>query len=349
MSVDAWIDTGNKVGRSFNLGTFIPTIGLTAWIALIFYCSGSYGEPASWPNDPLSSITWAKVGAAGLVFLVVSLAIHPLLFATTQLLEGYWGPSFLAILVGSVASRRHRARLHRLNRVMDSSSDRLDELVERAYEVLQSPEVDRTAWTVGWLDDEPQQSLHSLILRRDAAAKARESYPESASRIMPTVLGNTLRREEDRVGAQYGLNALTIAGHLAFLLPKQHGDHLDDARQQLDTAVRLCAAGLVAFALTFLWLSASGWSLLLALGPLGFAYMSYRGSVAAAQEYMFTFGVLLDIHRFSLYTALHIPLPEDAEAEATQNQKMMGLLSGMRSKVPYAHSAATKEDESETK
>jgi len=175
---------------------------------------------------------------------------------------------------------------------------------------------------------------------RLCSAKARERYPESASRAMPTALGNALRREEDRIGAQYGLESLVVAGHLAFVLPGRQSEHLDDARQQLDTAVRLCASGLVAFAATAGWLLVSGWSLLLALAPLGFAFISYRGAIAAAQEYMYTFSVLLDLNRFHLYRAMHMPLPENARKEVLQNGDLMQLLGGAKTNMTYEHQAA---------
>ena len=281
MSADAVVEAGNKVGRSFSLGTFIPTIGLAAWVLFVYLLSPSFGQPLTWPSTPVPDLSWAQVGLTGFAFVVLSLSLHPLIFSTTQLLEGYWGSSWLSVFAATTASRRHRARLHDLERIVDDRSRRLDLRAAGAHRAAGSPPEELNTWSLGWIDDATNQDLQRLIVARDAAAKMRDSYPESASRVMPTLLGNALRRDEDRIGAQYGLDALGVAGHLAFLLPAPQGDHLDDARQQLDTAVRLSASGLVAFAGTGVWLLVSGWSLLLALAPLGFAFISYRGAIGS--------------------------------------------------------------------
>lgn len=331
------IDAGNKVGRSFSLGTFVPTAALLIWIAFIRILAPSYGDSLSWSEPQLPDLTWVQAGLIGTAFLMLSLAIHPLIFATTQLLEGYWGASWLATWTSAFASSRQRARLHMFDKSTADHSDHLERASEAARLAAGAQAIEAEVWATGWLDDEANQSQQWHIVARDAAAKSRERYPESASRVLPTALGNTLRREEDRVGAQYGLHALTVAGHLAFIVPKEQGEYLDDARQQLDTAVRLCAAGLVAFAGTSAWLLGSGWSLLLALLPLGFAYVSYKGAIAAAQEYMYAFGVLLDLNRFSLYDALHVAAPEHGHGETLQNKQLMQLLGGVQTSMHYAH------------
>jgi hypothetical protein len=338
MSANTLLDAGNRIGRSFSLGTFVPTAALALWIAFVRVLSPSYGAELSWPTGGLPEVSWVQLGLAGAAFLMVSLALHPLIFATTQVLEGYWGGSWLATWSAAAAASRHRARLHEFERATDRCSEHLERHAAAARGASGGAgAVDLETWTAGWLDDENSQSLQRVIVARDAAAKARDNYPERSSRVLPTELGNALRREEDRVGAQYGLDSLSVAGHLAFLLPKAQGDYLDDARQQLDTAVRLSAAGFVAFVATACWLLPSGWSLLLALAPLGFAYVSYRGAVIAAQEYMYAFGVLLDLNRFTLYEALHLPLPASGKQEVEQNAELMRLLGGLRTSMTYEH------------
>lgn len=336
MQASSLLETGNKVGRSFSLATLLPTTALVLWIAFVWTLSPTFGGALTWPSGGLPDIEWVTVGLVGTAFLLLALALHPLVFATTQALEGYWGPTPLATLMAARAAGRHRARLHELDALTERHTELLEERSEAAYRRADVDHVTLDEWMSGWLDAEENQDAQPLLVIRDAAAKARERYPEGANRVLPTALGNALRREEDRIGAQYGLDALTIAGHLAVLLPPDQAEYLDDSRQQLDTAVRLCAAGLFAFVATASWLVVSGWSLLVALAPLCFAFVSYQSAVAAAQEYMYVFGVMLDLNRFSLYRAMHLHLPEDGQNEVTQNEQLMRLLSGVRTNMTYA-------------
>jgi hypothetical protein len=341
MQASSLLETGSKVGRSFSLATFLPTTALLLWIAFVATLSPTFGKPLTWPSGGLPDVEWVTAGLVGTAFLLLALALHPLVFATTQALEGYWGPSPLATLMAARASGRHRARLHSLEAMTEKHTQQLEDRSEAAYKKASVDHVSVDEWMSGWLDADENQTAQSLIVVRDAAAKARERYPESASRVLPTALGNALRREEDRIGAQYGLDALTIAGHLAVLLPPDQAEYLDDSRQQLDTAVRLCAAALFAFVATAGWLVVSGWSLLLALAPLCFAFVSYQSAVAAAQEYMYVFGVMVDLNRFSVYKAMRLHLPESGQEEVTQNERLMRLLSGVRTNMAYASGEAS--------
>ncbi|MDQ6945270.1 MAG: hypothetical protein M3256_03130 [Actinomycetota bacterium] len=335
MQASSLLEAGSKVGRSFSLATFLPTSALLLWIAFVATLSPTFGGPLTWPSGGLPVVDWLTASLAGAAFLLLALALHPLVFATTQALEGYWGPTAVATLMAARASGRHRARLHKLEALAEKHTVQLEERSEAAYRQAGAENLTYNEWMSGWLDAEENQTAQAHILIRDAAAKARERYPERASRVLPTALGNALRREEDRIGAQYGLDALTVAGHLAVLLPPDQADYLDDSRQQLDTAVRLCAAALLAFVATVGWLIVAGSSLLLALVPLCFAFVSYQSAVAAAQEYMYVFGVMVDLNRFALYKAMHLSAPENGQREVVQNEQLMQLLSGIRTNMAY--------------
>jgi hypothetical protein len=87
-------------------------------------------------------------------------------------------------------------------------------------------------------------------------------------------LGNTLRRYEDRVGTQYGLDAITTAPHFSLVAPEAHVAYVRDTRQLLDTTVRLCFVSLLAAVLTVAALVTDGWWLLIALVSYGLAYLA---------------------------------------------------------------------------
>jgi hypothetical protein len=55
---------------------------------------------------------------------------------------------------------------------------------------------------------------------------ARDGYPRDAGRILPTRLGNRLRRYEDLAGPQYGLNAIAIAPQITLVAAPERTAYL---------------------------------------------------------------------------------------------------------------------------
>ena len=76
--------------------------------------------------------------------------------------------------------------------------------------------------------------------------------------MMPTRLGNALRRHEDAVGRPYDLNAVGVMPHIALCAPPEHLAYLNDQRTLLDLSVRLCVVSLLAAAAGFVLLARDG-------------------------------------------------------------------------------------------
>jgi hypothetical protein len=144
--------------------------------------------------------------------------------------------------------------------------------------------------------------------------------------IMPTRLGNALRKYERQAGAQYGLDAVSVIQHISFVAPAERLAYIDDQQQLLDLSVRMTATSIVAtvIAITALW--RHGPWLLLALVPYGVAYLSYRGAVVVAHDYGAALAAMIDLDRFALYDALRLPRPKNTAAERRKNAKLMRLL-----------------------
>jgi hypothetical protein len=144
--------------------------------------------------------------------------------------------------------------------------------------------------------------------------------------VMPTRLGNALRKYERQVGSQYGLDAVSVIQHLSFVAPAERVAYVGDQRQLMDLSVRMSATSLIAtvIAVTALW--RHGPWLFLALVPYGVAYLSYRGAVVVAHEYGAAVAAMMDLDRFALYDALRLPRPKDTAAERQMNAKLMELL-----------------------
>ena len=177
----------------------------------------------------------------------------------------------------------------------------------------------------------------AILLGKPAEAEA-AAYPSAPRRTMPTRLGNALRRYEDDLGRQYGLKGLQVAPHLSMSAAAEHDAYLGDTRTQMDVAIRLCGLFLLATPMTALLLAGSGWWVLGTLFPYLVSYVSYRGAVASAHSYGSALFTLMDLDRFQLYAALHLPLPVSTLEERRQNAHLMELLRGSETaSVSYQH------------
>jgi hypothetical protein len=257
----------------------------------------------------------------------VGLFIHPLQFPTVQLLEGYWGTSALARGAIWVRAEHYRKKAQKIAAEIEVNEGVLvDELAaDRGDEVdaLSDDELDQEVEK--YLDDEPTEKALSHAIARDALTKAQDRYPRRA-RMMPTRLGNALRAAEDRAGAQYGLDAIIVAPHLALIAPESHVAYLRDSREQLDLAVRLCSVSLLATVITVPAVFTDGLWLLLALVPYALAYVAYRAAVSAADEFMTAVSTIIDLDRFELYRHLGLCRPQTTHHERRRNAKLMRLI-----------------------
>ena len=153
----------------------------------------------------------------------------------------------------------------------------------------------------------------------------RFAYP-SAGRVLPTDLGNTLRAMEEVAGNRYGLDAVTLWPRLYPLLPEDLREAVDDRRNQLDFAVRVCfLAGAWAAVAAGVLRGQPSWMLLPAVALL-MAWTAYRSAVAAAHGYGELVQVAFDFHRFELHKAFHLPVPKDLQQELATNPRLTSFL-----------------------
>ncbi|WP_206797311.1 hypothetical protein [Amycolatopsis sp. MtRt-6] len=351
------LDLAGRIGRYFNVVSVVPALFLTAWTTALVTSDAWKAAP----DLRLMVHRLAGINLAGAVWLVLTttmfaLFLHPLQLGMTRLLEGYWGSSWLSRILLRRAITHHRKRrskLHRRYAKLAAARDEilLGQLVAR-YEEKRAKnkkhQGDPRSWApdrleqalTGQLADDKAHAVTGLHAASAAADIAFDRYPE-ASRVMPTRLGNALRSGEDTIGSQYGLDAILTAPHVALIAPPEHVGYLQDARQQLDTAVRLCVVALIVTAETAACLLLDGWWLFVALAPYLLAWIAYRSSVAAADHYMAIVGTVLDLNRFKLYESLHVKLPMNTVEERWNNRKLMAILERRKNaNVRYEHPAA---------
>ena len=158
------------------------------------------------------------------------------------------------------------------------------------------------------------------------AGRLLDQYPADPALVMPTRLGNVLRKYEILAGRQYELSVLTILPHIALAARPEDLRYLDDQRTQLDLAVRVCFTAALASVLSAALLSRDGFWLFVAAIPGIFAYVAYRGAVISAREYGIAMTTLVDMNRFSLYERLHLPMPGTIAEERIANKRVMQLM-----------------------
>ena len=309
---------GGAIGRYFSLVSFIPSLFLVGFTFTLI-------KSGAWVGDP----NWAKAGDAltnignlallTLISIALGVIVHPIQFAMVQFFEGYWGTGKL----------RQRVRVARIRHYLKRSTRQFGDLISAE---------------TGLADSENLSLEVKIELLSVAAENERllEGYPPDDDDMMPTRLGNVLRKYEREAGAQYGLDATTILEHVAQVAPVQRVEYVRDQRQLLDLSVRMTATSILAtfIAIAFLW--HDGPWLLIALVPYSIAYLSYRGAVVVAHAYGSAFSTMIDLDRFALYDYLRLPRPRTTKAEQRTNAKLIGLINhDPRSSLRYRHPEIT--------
>jgi hypothetical protein len=293
------------IGRYFSIVSFIPSLLLASFtFALI--------QSGAWTGD--GGPSWSRAGEAFthlgtlallvLISVVLGIALHPLQFSLVQFFEGYWGAGRFAQRLRIARIRHHR---HRLAGFRDGRGAKAG--VALGQEADPEKRVELMSW-------------------RDEAARLEGGYPvlDHEDAVMPTRLGNVLRRYERLAGYQYQLDAIQVIRHIAFVAPAEHVEYLNDQRELLDLSVRMCVTSIIAVLVSIAFLWHHGLWLTVALVPYAVAYLSYRGAVIVAHEYGAAICTLIDLDRFALYDALRLPRPKNTASERLTNASLTELL-----------------------
>lgn len=258
--------------------------------------------------------TARSLGIAGAVVLAVAVLcaavlLRPLQISLVQLLEGYWGSRGRPGLIEALAVERHLRRRTR-------SLARLD-IVRTGSRKHGFADVAAHARVEHHLDRIERRAIQSL-----------GRYPLHADHVMPTALGNVLRRAETVAGERYGLSTVNtyprLYPHLSARLEGEIANQLDT----LDTTATFTAL--------FVLQSVMGAPLLLRLDwwsavPVAFALLAlvaYVGAVKAAGRHGQLLEVAFDLHRFDMIAAMRLELPEDPERERQRNEVLSAFLAG---------------------
>ncbi len=325
------------IGRHFSLVGGMPTL-VASLIPITIVAAGA---PRHRPHlaiavTTLKELQLTEVGFLAIVIVAVGLLLQPLQFAMTQLLEGYWGSSNLSLRAMERSARRHLERflVHEVQaedaqRRATEADKWLAKLDERRDELVKNDnyfEDDEE-----YFNDERRRVLHVSLpyrLRTQEAQRLLDRYPSAATDLMPTRLGNVLRRYERLAGAGFGLDAVSVTGLLAQVGSETLRDYHDDARTDLDVATRMVLVWTSSTIMTFVLLWRFDVWLLLPTVTSLLAYLSYLGTVASAEAYGEALIVVVALGRKPMYEALNLDFPETSDEERKRNELFLDLLAG---------------------
>jgi hypothetical protein len=285
---------------------------LYPWQSPISDSSGSHIPPG-----PASLIETVRgFGAAGSVLLVlfvlvVTVILRPFQISFVQVLEGYWKNQFGIVVAEAAAVERHIRR-----RSLG------------AARLLEIPQI-QVGSSLGAVARQSRQEA-DIRRRLERATDVLEQYPDDNDLIMPTLLGNVLRRAEKSAGERYGLDTvITYPRIYPYLSPRLHQETTTQLNL-IDTASTLTVVfGLLAILASPIVARVDWWSAL----PFVFlmtSALSYRGARIAAGRYGVLLASAFDLHRFEMLAAMHRKLPVNAKEEYGENQALCRVLAGSK-------------------
>jgi hypothetical protein len=322
--IDVSTGAAQAIGRYFSVISVIPSSLYVAFVYLLV-ASGSWRHSPNW-SQAFKSL--GHLGVEGIALLALfsvglGVAIHPIQFSLVQFFEGYWGTTPVAQAI----------RSRRITHYQDLCKKLRDERICAAEQLEKQP-VEASEAAVA-------ASRAKLLSQYEEARRVRSNFPRAMDQVMPTRLGNVLRRFEYDAGRQYSMDAIQIVPLLLLVAPASHVDYVNDQRTQLDLAVRMTFISAVAIATAIFFLWPYGYWALVAIVPYALAYLSYRGSVVAGSHYGSALDDLINLDRFALYEQLHLKLPAGTVHEREMNEKLKSLFMYNEAEIMwYEHPAS---------
>ncbi len=317
--IDISSGAAQSIGRYFSVISVVPSSHYVRFVYALV-TSGGWQHSPNWSHAFKSLEKLGLGGVTLLAFLSIAFGviIHPAQFSLVQFFEGYWGNRRIAQAVRTQRILHYQQFCAKLNNKKRQAEKRRSQ--------LRVAGVSAPSGRVG-----PLSAISE-------ANRVRDNFPRSFDNIMPTRLGNALRRAESQAGSQYGLNALIAVPHILMVAPAGHVEYVNDQRSQLDLAVRMTFMSVLASATAILFLWRCHFWVFIAIIPYALAYLSYRGSVVAAGHYGSALDTLINLDRFALYQQLHLELPDGTAAERKTNKRLARLFNyDDKANIDYQH------------
>jgi hypothetical protein len=300
----------------------LDQLSVSAWLpaaALVFLLLviGEVRHNDGHLGDALSDIVSIEFPSLILLFatvIVVTTITQAFEFEAIRLLEGYWGPGRLRLALMEWMCRWQSWRRARLTRRYDAAARQafdaavptmvsaevppdMIKIMRASAHRLPPPDASdealEAARTYDWLDDVPASARRRL----DALDSAMRRYPREDHRILPSLLGNTLRHHEESVHDRGIRDLETFVQQNFDRLPVSLQEEHDQFRARLDLycslVVVFAVTGLIGVALL------AAFSLehaaITAGSALALMWLSYRAAIASARPYGALLGVIADV------------------------------------------------------
>jgi hypothetical protein len=271
--------------------------------------------------DHLDKGEWGLLLAVALASLFAALLLRPFQLQLVRVLEGYWPDTRAASVLAAHMRASQAARKAELRARASLADPHTRKYLEEHLKRLER-QTDECA------------AAHLKVARRWRAGPETRArlidharwYP-AEERLLPTRLGNTLRSIEDNAGQRYGLSTVTIWPRLYPLLSDTLRQESQRARDDYDTAARLCAV-LAVFSVVsaVLVIPNGGWWRLTPVLLASLVPVAYRAACQGARYYGLVVYTCFDLHRFDLLVRLRQPLPRRHRDEIRSNKELSTFL-----------------------
>ncbi|MFI1394063.1 hypothetical protein [Streptomyces sp. NPDC020681] len=312
-------------GSRFSLLNILPATVVVTTVAVLVR-AGAYSPDGQVRFDhvlPEGKRDALAIALFGLAALLCGILLRPFETALVQLLEGYWAnPSPLAPLVPA-AVERHRRRRDDAKTVAESGHS------------VPPPRTDATLQELARHDRRASRAVR----RKLRAESVRDAYPNDdrladepveaethPTDVMPTLLGNVLRRGERVAGDRYGLDMMVVYPRLyPYISDRLEGAVGRQFELITSTASLSISFGLLSLATTPLLARLDPWSAAPFLAA-ALSVLAYRGAVAASRGHARLLATVFDLHRFDLAAAMHYELPKTPREEYQLNKDITDFL-----------------------
>ncbi|MBQ1034803.1 MULTISPECIES: hypothetical protein [Micromonospora] len=302
--------TAANFGRLLIVG-LLPNAIVVAytWVLVVIGAFTNTGPPLTLRAFGQASFRTDAGGLLVFALMVITLTtvIQPFQIRLVRILEGYWR-SRLGAVPYRLATAAHTKRRDRLRRAANA-------------DIPDPSDADLAQRPIRQQIRE-QRRARKLNLQAERAVAALLSYPPGPEPVLPTMLGNALRRNERVAGERYALNTLRSWPRLYPFLSQKVADEFNSDTDSLDASANLAVTFLVMSGLGFVAFANDTWLLLVPGVLVLLAVAAYRAAIAAARGQGLAMSVAYDLHRFDMVRGLHLDLPATPQHEAERNRAL---------------------------
>jgi hypothetical protein len=319
-AVDSLSQLAARILNQLSLSAWLPAAALTLLVTFVFeLAAGLSGRGrATNPGDALARTFTAlgKTSVGGLFLLVIVIVVTTMLtqafsFEAIRVLEGYWGTTWQLEELATRKCARQRSKHERLKDLygyyLTLAAERVTQMAKEERDgrrrvfgkttlsaladvaMGNEPSAALTAEQRQLVDDYWAEHADADLLRRHLNVdKKMDDYPDDAQHIMPTRLGNVLRRHEDEATELAGVAQIEtfvdkIFASLPFTMQVSH----DEQRSRLDLYCSMVFVQLLAALIAIFRFGYEHWNYgasAVGIAAIG-SWVSYRAAIASARYY----------------------------------------------------------------